>query len=118
MKLPGMAEEMNQHQQASLTDWRAAVRTEVQRLREHVGAEQIVLVGHSTGGALAVDFVQSGGEAAGVVCVAPAFGVSNVRSPVLTSRAMVHRAAAAAALYRHARARVPPYNSTAQTSPC
>ena len=85
MKLPGMAEEMNQHQQASLTDWRAAVRTEVQRLREHVGAEQIVLVGHSTGGALAVDFVQSGGEAAGVVCVAPAFGVSNVRSPVLTS---------------------------------
>lgn len=89
MRLPGMAEPLARAQAYGLQDWRAALRTEIALLAraDQQNARQILLVGHSTGAALALDYIHSEGNEhlAGLVLVCPAFAVSNVRSPLLPS---------------------------------
>jgi carboxylesterase len=86
MRLPGFAMPMADYAATSLAAWRGAFAAELQALR--AGHEHIWVVGHSLGGAIAIDHLLEHPEAAdGVVLLAPLLGVSGERSPVLSPRA-------------------------------
>ena len=82
MRLPGSAEPAAQARCQSLTLWRAQVADEIVRLREvH---ETVWLIGHSLGGALALDAaLRLPGMVDGVALLAPLLDVSRKRSPLL-----------------------------------
>lgn len=83
IRLPGAGERFGR---ASLDRMRQAIRDEVQALRER--HKTVILVGHSMGGALSLDFLLDGGEGiAGLVLLAPLIEISRVRSPLLSPRA-------------------------------
>ena len=91
MRLPGSAEPMAQFSQTSLAKWREAVDREIKALRASHG--QVWVVGHSLGGAIALDYVLNHpGAVDGVVLLAPLVQVSGRRSPLLSPRAW-HRVA-------------------------
>ena len=85
MRLPGFAEPMEVYQQTNRHQWREAVDGEVERLAaDH---RRVWLVGHSAGGALAIQQVLAADRRVdGVVLLAPVLEVSSQRSPVLATR--------------------------------
>ena len=82
MRLPGFGDPFDRAATVTAADWLEAVERELDGLRaEH---DEVWLVGHSLGAALALQVVQSDPDrAAGVVLLAPLIEVSGRRSPVL-----------------------------------
>lgn len=87
MRLPGSAEPLTAaRRHVSLAAWRGAVDEEIRLLRRSHRA--VWLVGHSMGGALAIDGALRAPDAvAGVVALAPLIAVSRLRSPLLPPEA-------------------------------
>ena len=82
MRLPGSAEPAASARHQSLARWRTQVADEIIRLRETHA--QVWLVGHSLGGALALDAaLRTPQMVDGVVALAPMIEVSRKRCPVL-----------------------------------
>jgi carboxylesterase len=82
MRLPGAGEPTAQTAKITLADWRAAVAREIAELRQN--HEQIWLIGHSLGGALALNAaLRSPADVTGVVALSPLIQVSRRRSPIL-----------------------------------
>ena len=82
MRLPGCAESLRQARKQSLVSWRTQVADEVIRLREH--HDQVWVVGHSMGGALALDVaIRQQDIVDGVAVFAPLIDVSRARAPLL-----------------------------------
>ncbi len=85
MRLPGFAMPVDQYAKTNRQQWIAAVDTEVAKLAED--HSQVHIVAHSLGGAVTVRYLVDRPNFNGkVVLIAPAFGVSNDRSPVLSTR--------------------------------
>lgn len=85
MRLPGFAEPTEEYARSDRAQWIAAVEREVAALRrEH---EQVYIVGHSLGGAIAIGCLLENPDLAdAVVLIAPAVEVSNARSPLLSTK--------------------------------
>ena len=85
MRLPGHAEPAARTGRQSLARWRAEVDAEVARLRET--HEAVWVVGHSLGGALALDAALRVPERVGGVAVfAPLVDVSHKRCPIFQAQ--------------------------------
>jgi alpha-beta hydrolase superfamily lysophospholipase len=85
MRLPGCAEPLAAQRRVDRANWSAAVAQEVKTLR--AGHRPVWLLGHSAGAALAVRHALARpGAVDGLVLLAPLFGVSHRRSPVLSPR--------------------------------
>ena len=89
MRMPGFGESLPVCAEKRAEDWIAAVKTEVQTLREK--HKQVYVVAHSLGGAVTIQTLLREGEAQeefldGIVLLAPAIEVSNRRSPILPTR--------------------------------
>jgi carboxylesterase len=85
MRLPGSAEPAAQTGRQTLALWRAQVADELVRLRET--HETVWVVGHSLGGALALDAaLRLPGLVDGVAVLAPLIDVSRKRCPLLPPR--------------------------------
>ena len=85
MRLPGSAEPVAFARCQSLALWRTQVADELVRLRETHDA--VWVVGHSLGGALALDAaVRLPGMVDGVAVLAPLIDVARARSPLLPPR--------------------------------
>jgi alpha-beta hydrolase superfamily lysophospholipase len=85
MRLPGFAEPMRAYARTDLTKWREAVRREVAAL--HRAHDEVWILGHSTGATLGVrQALDDPASVQGLVLLAPLFGVSDARSPVLRPR--------------------------------
>ncbi len=85
MRLPHFATPMDDYKRTSAAAWREAVGAELAGLaRDH---RRVVVVAHSLGGAVAVDYLADHPAAAsGAVLMAPLLGVSGRRSPLLSPR--------------------------------
>lgn len=82
MRLPGCGEPARAARRQSLRGWRVKVADELVRL--HGSHAQVWVVGHSLGGALALDAaLRLPGMVAGVAVFAPLVRVSRQRSPLL-----------------------------------
>ena len=82
LRLPGSAEPAPQARKQSLALWRQAIDAELNRLQK--SHAHVWIIGHSMGGALALDAVlRNSGVADGVAVLAPMIAVSNKRSPIL-----------------------------------
>jgi alpha-beta hydrolase superfamily lysophospholipase len=82
MRLPYFATPMSDYRRTSAAAWRQAVGEELAALRQT--HRRVVVVAHSLGGAVAVDYLADHPEAAdGVVLLAPLLEVSDRRSPLL-----------------------------------
>lgn len=89
MRLPGFAEPMEAYRESSRGAWREAVAAELRDLRR--SHRHVMVVAHSLGAAIAADVLMDHPELAdGVVMLAPLVGVSNRRSPLLSSEAWYH----------------------------
>ncbi|HRR35066.1 MAG TPA: alpha/beta hydrolase [Kiritimatiellia bacterium] len=85
MRLPGSAEPVSSARGQSLARWRTQVADELVRLRE--GHDAVWVVGHSLGGALALDAaLRLPDMVDGVAVLAPLIEVSRTRSPLLPPR--------------------------------
>jgi len=97
LRLPGSALPWSQAKHQSLALWRQAVDEEVDRLCN--GSGSVWLVGHSLGGALAIDAaLRRPDRVAGVAALAPLIGVSRKRSPLLPPAVWFRLASIALAL--------------------
>lgn len=86
MRLPGFAMPMAEHQRATAAEWREAVYSQLEAVRKRHG--KVIVVGHSLGGAVAVDCLLDHREAAdGLALLAPLLAVSDRRSPLLSPQA-------------------------------
>lgn len=82
LRLPGAAERSATAAQLSLPAWRCAIISEIKALR--ATAKQVWVVGHSLGGALAIDVALLHPELIhGIALFAPLIAVSRKRSPIL-----------------------------------
>jgi len=82
MRLPGSAEPAMQAKHQSLGLWREAVDAELSRLQN--AHASVWIIGHSMGGALALDAaLRMPDRVAGVATLAPMIAVSRRRSPLL-----------------------------------
>ena len=85
MRLPGFAEPIERYAKATKEQWLAAVKREIDSLRED--HPQMAVIAHSLGGAVMIAHLLADPEAAdAVVLLAPAVAVSSRRSPVLPVR--------------------------------
>lgn len=85
MRLPGFAKPIEEYAQATAEDWLAGVAGEVDRLKED--HEEVYLVAHSLGGAIAIRYVVTHqGSIGKLALIAPAIAVSSQRSPLLSTR--------------------------------
>jgi carboxylesterase len=86
MRLPGFAEPVERYAQATKEQWLAAVKGEVESLRQDYG--RVAIVAHSLGGAVTIAYLLEDPAAVdAVVLLAPAVEVSDRRSPLLSARA-------------------------------
>ncbi|MAE63129.1 MAG: hypothetical protein CMJ18_02550 [Phycisphaeraceae bacterium] len=86
MRLPGFAQRTSEYAEATIPQWMAAIETELADLR--AAHAKVCIVAHSLGGAIVINYLLEHPEAAEkVVLIAPAVGVSDERSPLLTARA-------------------------------
>jgi carboxylesterase len=86
MLRPGCARPIDIYAQATRETWRAALEREAALLRET--HQEVWIVGHSLGGAIAIDYLLDEPEAVdGLVLLAPLIAVSSDRSPLLPARA-------------------------------
>jgi alpha-beta hydrolase superfamily lysophospholipase len=86
MRLPHFAMPFDDSRQTAAAQWREAVRCELQQL--HLSHTRVVVVAHSLGAAIAVDYLTDDPAAAdAVVLLAPLLAVSRRRSPLLSPRA-------------------------------
>ena len=86
MRLPGFAEPIEHYAQVTKEQWLAAVKGEVQSLRQDHG--RVAIVAHSLGGAVTIAYLLEDPAAVdAVVLLAPAIEVSDCRSPLLSARA-------------------------------
>ena len=85
LRLPQFALPMDRYRTTSAAQWREATRAAIAELhRKH---RRVYLIAHSLGAAVAVEAVEAPAAAVdGMVLMAPLFGVSNRRSPVLPAR--------------------------------
>jgi carboxylesterase len=84
MLRPGCARPLELYEKATREQWLAAVREEVAAL--HGTHDEVWIVGHSLGGAVAIDYLLGDAEAVdGIVLLAPLIEVSSERSPVLSA---------------------------------
>lgn len=85
MRLPGFAEPMSAYARTDLNQWTAVVREELAGLRRR--HPRVWVMGHSTGATLGVrQALEEPDSLDGLVLLAPLFGVSDERSPVLRPR--------------------------------
>ena len=97
LRLPGSALPWPRAKRQSLAQWRQAVDEEIDRLRADSGA--VWLVGHSLGGALALDAaLRRASSVSGVAVLAPLIEVSRRRSPLLSARTWFRLASVALCL--------------------
>jgi alpha-beta hydrolase superfamily lysophospholipase len=97
LRLPGSAEPAARAKRQSLDLWRAALDDEIDRLR--AAHTRLWIVGHSLGGALAIDAVLRRPKAAdGLALLAPLIAVSRKRSPLLPPELWFRLASVALAL--------------------
>jgi alpha-beta hydrolase superfamily lysophospholipase len=97
MRLPGCAEPAAQAKNQSLARWRSAVDREIDRL--HAAHRRVWVIGHSLGGALALDAaLRRPRSVCGVAALAPLIDVSRRRSPVLPAAVWFRLATVALAL--------------------
>ncbi len=89
LRLPYFAEPFDRYAASSAAGWRAHLAAELERLhRKH---PRVVVVAHSLGGAVALDYLTDHPEAAdGLVLLAPLIAVSNRRSPLLAAETWFH----------------------------
>jgi alpha-beta hydrolase superfamily lysophospholipase len=86
MRLPHFAMPMDHYRRTDAAQWRAAVRSELLDLRRRHA--RVVVVAHSLGAAVAVDYLADDPAAVdAVVLLAPLLAVSDRRSPILSPRA-------------------------------
>jgi carboxylesterase len=86
MRLPHFAMPMEDYRGTDAAQWREAVRSELLELRRRHA--RVVVVAHSLGAAVAVDYLADEPAAAdAVVLLAPLLAVSDRRSPLLSARA-------------------------------
>jgi esterase/lipase len=86
MRLPGFAEPVEQYAKSNRKQWVESVEQEVEALRRE-GSEQVCIIAHSLGGAIAIAYLLKHPEAVDrVVLLAPAVAVSNRRSILLPVR--------------------------------
>lgn len=85
MRLPGFAEPLPQYVRSTADNWREAVAKELADLQaEH---ERVGVVAHSLGSAVTISVLLDDPQAADfAVLLAPAVAVSDVRSPLLSTR--------------------------------
>lgn len=83
--LPGFGRTVDAYANATVESWLDKLEQEIESMsHEH---QQVVLVAHSLGGALAINHTLSGQHPAdSLVLLAPAIEVSNARSPILPTR--------------------------------
>ena len=87
LRLSGSGVPPAEMQGTTLAAWRADVDREIAALRAARPDRPIWLVGHSLGGALAVDAaLRPGNDVAGLVLLAPLLDVARARSPLLAPR--------------------------------
>jgi carboxylesterase len=86
MRLPHFATPMDDYRWTNAAQWREAVRSELRELRQRQA--RVVVVAHSLGAAVAVDYLADNPAAAdAVVLLAPLLAVCERRSPLLSPRA-------------------------------
>lgn len=84
LRLPGFGSTFEAYSQSDSKQWITAVRNELGRLK--ATHKRVILVGHSLGGAIAIQTVSESPELVdGVALIAPANAVSNERSPLLST---------------------------------
>lgn len=82
MRLPGFAADRKTYAASDRSQWKHAVRNELERLREK--HRHVWVAGHSTGASVALKVLVENPELAdGIVLLAPLIRVSDERSPVL-----------------------------------
>jgi carboxylesterase len=82
LRLPGFAMPLDDYRRTSAAQWRRALAAHLAALR--ATHRRVLLVGHSLGGAVVVDYLADHPEAAdGAVLVAPLVDVSGAGSPLL-----------------------------------
>jgi carboxylesterase len=85
MRRPGLAMPIEVYAQATREKWKAALVEEIAALRET--HDQVWIVAHSLGGAIAIDYLLEDQSAVdGVVLLAPLIEVSSERSPLIPVR--------------------------------
>jgi carboxylesterase len=85
MRLPHFATPMQHYRQTDAAQWREAVRTELLELRQRHA--RVVVVAHSLGAAVTVDYLGDEPAAAdAVVLLAPLLAVCDRRSPLFSAR--------------------------------
>jgi esterase/lipase len=85
MRLPHFAMPMDDYRRTDAMQWCAAVRAELDTLRQH--HSRVVVVAHSLGAAVAVEALADDPAADAVVLLAPLLAVSPRRSPLLSPHA-------------------------------
>jgi alpha-beta hydrolase superfamily lysophospholipase len=86
MRLPHFAMPMDHYRRTDAAQWREAVRSELLELRRRHA--RVVVLAHSLGAAIAVDYLADDPTAAdAVVLLAPLLAVCDRRSPLLSPRA-------------------------------
>ncbi len=88
MRLPYFATSMDRYARTTAAVWRDAVRSELQALRRY--HDRVVVVGHSLGGAVALNCLAEAEDADGLVLLAPLIEVSGRRSPVFSPETWEH----------------------------
>jgi carboxylesterase len=89
MRLPGFAMPMADYIRTNSAQWRKAVISELQTLRQT--HRRVIVIAHSLGGAVTLDSLAEYPDTAdGVVLLAPLLDVCNQRSPLLPARAWFH----------------------------
>lgn len=100
LRLPGFGSTFEAYSQSDSEQWIAAVRDELGKLRST--HKKVILVGHSLGGAIAIQSVVESPELVdGVALIAPANAVSNERSPLLSTETW-HRIAGVLLIFTQA----------------
>jgi esterase/lipase len=85
MRLPGFAQPIDRYARATKQQWLAAVKREIRALRQD--HRRVAIVAHSLGGAVTIACLLEDPKAVdAVVLLAPAVDVSNLRSPLLSTR--------------------------------
>lgn len=86
-RLPGFAKPLAEYAAANRRQWVEHVRNEVSELRKT--HDRVFIAAHSLGGAVTLRYLLQGGQEQvdGVILMAPAIGVSNTRSPLMSTRA-------------------------------